>query len=471
MGVIFKRTKILATIGPATNSAEMIEKLAIAGVNGFRINCSHADETQIINHTKWIRQASDKINKPLAIIQDLQGPKVRLGDLKDSIEVKKNDEITLDYGAEHNGLIMPVQYNLADKVKNGERLFFCDGTIRSVMIEKLSDTAIKVRIENSGVLSKHKGINLPDTNFNGDIITQKDLDDIKFGIDYDFDYVALSFVQSASDISKLRQILDELGSKAKIIAKIETKCAVTSDNLEEIVKVSDGLMVARGDLSTEVGAEMVPIIQRRIIALCRRYGRISIVATQMMLSMCEEPVPTRAEVNDVATAVIQGTDVVMLSDETTVGKFPVETVSAMKRVILYTQDNEPVEKIDFDVEDDNKIRDSISASAVSIAEKLGASAIIVDTKSGATASNISAHRPNLAIASVTSEAKVAQQLCLRYASRNYIRPDSDHVCYDVAKEMKDQGLCGDDDPAIFVVVSGRQPCVTGTTDTIKVIMV
>ena len=470
MGVIFKRTKILSTLGPATDSAEMVEKLAIAGVNGFRLNCSHGDKDQRDNHIKWVRQASKKMDKPLAVVLDLQGPKIRLGDLKEKTEVKKGDELILDFGAEHNGLTIPVQYNLANMMKNGERLFVCDGVVQTVMIGKPSDTAIKVRVENPGILSSHKGINIPDTEFSGDILTPKDLDDIEFGLARDIDYIALSFVHSADDINKLRQIVDEHGSKVKIIAKVETKTAVVDEMLEAIVKASDGVMVARGDLSTEVGAEMVPIIQRRIIALCRKYGRISIVATQMLISMCEEPTPTRAEVSDVATAVIQGVDVVMLSDETTTGKYPVEAVTAMKKVILYTQDHSDVEIIGSEVEDTDKIRDSISGAAVLMAKELGAAAIIVDTKSGATAANISSHRPNLAIASVTSEARTAQQLCLRYASRNYIKPDSDHVCQDLAKELKDQGMCGDG-PATFVIVSGRQPCTTGTTDTIKVVII
>ena len=468
MGVIFKRTKILATIGPATGSYEGVEKLLLAGVNGIRINCSHADEAQVREFTTWIRQASNKLNKPVAILQDLQGPKVRLGNLNHNVPVQKDDEIILGYGSEHHGLALPVQYNLADKVQVGEKLFFCDGAIRGEMVERVSDTSIRVRIENAGILAKNKGINLPDTDFAGDILTTKDLEDLKFVNNYDIDYVALSFVQTAQDVKRLRQLLDDMGSKAKIIAKIETKTAVEEANLEEIVKVSDGLMVARGDLSAEVGAEAVPILQRRIIELCRKYGRISIVATQMMLSMCEEIAPTRAEVNDVATAVIQGADVVMLSEETAIGKHPSETVAEMKKVILHTQDHEPVVPVDFSVEDSNKIRHAIAYSAVKLAEKLQATALVVDTKSGATAATISANRPNLAIVSVTSETKVAQQLCLRYASRNYIRPDSDQACLDVAKEMKEQGLCGEE-PAIFVIVSGRQPCVVGTTDTIKVV--
>ncbi len=470
MSVIFKRTKILATLGPSTDSAEMIEKLAIAGVNGFRLNFSHGNNEQRDNHIKWVRMASDKMGKPVAIVQDLQGPKIRLGELSKDTDVKTGDIVTLIYEKPQDGLLIPVQYDLSQKVKKGERILFCDGKIKATVIEVTDKTFIKVKIENPGTLSSHKGINLPDTDFGGDILTDKDLEDIKFGSTRDFDYVAISFIQSADDIIKLRKVLDGYGSNAKIIAKVETKAAVNDRTIKEIVKVSDAVMVARGDLASEVGAEAVPIVQRKIIRLCRKYGKISIVATQMLLSMCEEPAPTRAEVSDVATAVMQGVDVVMLSDETTVGKYPVEAVTAMKKVILYTQDNETVEQMDYDIEDEDKIRDVIGNAAVTMAKELNAAAIIVDTKTGATASKISAFRPDLVVVSVTSQTKTAQQLCLRYASRNYIRPDSDHVCQDLAIDLKNQGLCGKG-PATFVIVSGRQPCVTGTTDTIKVIVI
>ncbi len=468
MSVIFKRTKILATLGPATDSYEMIEKLARVGVNSFRLNCSHGDDNQRSNHIKWVRQASKSLNKPLAILLDLQGPKIRLGDLTDKVSVKKGDELVLSFGAQHTSSTIPVQYNLADIMKVGERLFICDGLIQTVVTEKIDDSSIKILVKNDGVLSSHKGINIPDTHFVGNVLTDKDIKDIQFGLRNDIDYIALSFVHSADDIDKLRKILNYLNSDIQIIAKIETSSAASDEKLEEIIKASDGAMVARGDLSSEIGPELVPIVQRKIISLCRKHGRFSIVATQMMVSMCKEPVPTRAEVSDIATAVIQGSDVVMLSDETTVGEYPVETVTAMKKVIMYTQDNSQVEEMDIEIENNDKFRGAIGRAAVDLAERMGAAAIIVDTKSGAMAASISAYRPNLAIASVSSSARTAQQLCLRYASRNYVRADGPSVGEDLAKEIKQQGLCGDG-PAIFVIVSGRQPCVTGTTDTIKVI--
>ncbi len=313
MKVNFKRTKILATLGPCTTSEEMIEKLALAGVNGFRLNFSHGSYEERDQQIAWIRQATAKSTKPVAILQDLQGPKIRLGMLTQNTDVKTGDIITLDYAAEHDGgLIVPIQYNLAEKTKPGETLYIFDGKIRTTIIGKVSDTAITIKVENDGTLMSKKGINLPDTDFGGDILTPKDLADIEFGATRDFDYVALSFVQSAEDINNLRQLLVAQGSTAQIIAKVETKAAIVDATLEEIVKASDGVMVARGDLAVEAGAEIVPIVQRRIIALCRKYGKLSIVATQMMASMVSAPEPTRAEVSDVSNAVVQGADAVML---------------------------------------------------------------------------------------------------------------------------------------------------------------
>ena len=447
----------------------MIEKLALAGVNGFRLNFSHGDYAERDEQIKWIRQASQKIGKPVAILQDLQGPKIRLGVLKENTEVKTGDEIILDHTCKHQGLTFPVQYNLAEKVKPGEAVYIFDGKVRTTVLEITSATAIKLRVENDGILMSKKGINLPDTDFGGDILTSKDLNDVNYGLSNDFDYVALSFIQSAEDINNLRQILVAGGSTAHIISKIETKAAIKDDTLEEIVKASDGVMVARGDLAVEAGAEIVPIIQRRIIALCRKHGKLSIVATQMMASMVDSPEPTRAEVSDVASAVIQGADSVMLSDETANGKYPIETVKAMKKVILYTQDNAIVEPIQDKLVNQQNQCDAISNAVVNLAELLSVSAIIAETKSGATAANIAAHRPNLSIISVTSVPRSAQQLALSYANRSYVRPDSAEAGFDIAKELKAEGLFGDG-PATVLIVSGKQPGVIGMTDTIKVRM-
>jgi pyruvate kinase len=468
MSVIFKRTKILATLGPPVNSYESIEALATAGVNGFRHNFSHATYEDADQQIKWIRQASEKLNKPVAILQDLQGPKIRLGNLKENLPVKTGDELLLDYAAEHDGMTLPVQYNLAEKVRVNEPIYLFDGKVRTTVIDIPSSTAIKVRVENNGTLMSRKGINLPDTDFGGDILTPKDLRDIEFGVTKDYDYVSLSFVQSANDINNLRQILVSHGSNVQIIAKIETKAAIEDDALEAIVKASDGIMVARGDLAVEAGAEVVPIVQRKIIALCRKYGKLSIVATQMMASMVDNPEPTRAEVSDVANAVIQGADTVMLSDETANGSYPLETVAAMKRVILYTQENATVRPLQEVVQIENATLDAISTAAVNLAEQLKVDAIVAETKTGATAANIAAHRPNLPIVSVTSEARSAQQLALSYANKSFVRPDGERAGLELAKELKASGFFGDGEKVTVAIVSGRQPGLIGATDTIRV---
>jgi pyruvate kinase len=465
--IIFKRTKILATLGPPTNSYEMIEKLAMSGVNGFRLNFSHGDYPERDEQIKWIRQVSEKIGKPIAILQDLQGPKIRLGDMKENMSVQAGDELSLAYGAEHDGFTIPVQYNLAEKMKPGEALYIFDGKIRTTVLSAEGST-VKVRVENAGTLMKRKGINVPDTDFSGDILTEKDLRDMDYGAGQDIDYVALSFIQSAEDIEHAKRLLKDKGSTAKIIAKVETKAAIKLDELERIVQASDGVMVARGDLAVEAGAEVVPIVQRQIIALCQQYGKLSIVATQMMASMVENPEPTRAEVSDVANAAILGADTVMLSDETANGAYPVETVMAMKKVLMYVQEEQPAPTV-YNRMELHDAQDAISSAAVTLAAQLDARAIVAETKSGATATSIASHRPAMAIISVTSDARVANQLALRYANKSFLRPDGEKAGLKLAKELKAQNYFGDgDEPTTVVLVSGRQPGLTGGTDTIRV---
>lgn len=465
----FKRTKILATVGPATHSLEKISALVEAGVNGFRLNFSHGTKEDRLEQIPWIREASKKYGRTVAILQDLQGPKIRLGELKDRIDVKAGEEYTLAYGAEHDGFTLPVQYNLAEKVKAGEPIYLFDGKIKTTTLEIVNDTAIKVRIENDGFLMSRKAINLPDTDFGGDILTPKDIADIEFGATQDIDYVALSFVQSEQDIHDLRQLLLSHGSTAHIIAKVETKAAIQPETLEAIVKASDGVMVARGDLAVETSADIVPVVQRQIITLCRKYGKLSIVATQMMGSMVDNPEPSRAEVSDVATAVIQGADTVMLSDETAMGSYPIETVGAMRRTILYTQEHVPVERFVSDRLGETELRrNAISHAAVDLAEELeGVEAIVAETRHGGTAENIAACRPRVPIISVSSEPRAAQQLALSYGNRSYVRPDGERAGLELARELKAQGLFEAENPVV-VIVSGQQPGKTGGTDTIRV---
>ncbi len=462
----FKRSKILATLGPATNTYESIEKLIGAGVNGFRLNFSHGSYEERDQQIEWVRTASAKIGKPVAIVQDLQGPKIRLGMLNENVEVKQGDELRLAHDVEHNGLTIPVQYDLSLKVKVGEPLYIFDGKIKTEVtgIEPNAATVV-VRVANSGTLMSRKGINLPDTDFGGDILTEKDLKDIEYGVHKDIDYVALSFVQSAADIESLKQILLDKQSTAKVIGKIETKAAIKHDALNAIVKVCDAVMVARGDLAVEAGAEVVPVVQREIIGLCQKYGKISIVATQMLASMVDNPEPTRAEASDIATAVMTGADSLMLSDETANGAYPIQAVETMKKIILYTQSHVPVRPVYLDQIDPDQ-QDAISAAAVSLAQQLKADALIAETKSGDTALSIAAHRPSLPIISVTSSARVAQQLALVYANKGFLRPDGDRAGLDLAKELRASDYFAE--PTLVVVVSGRQPGLVGATDTIRV---
>ena len=474
MSKLFKRTKILATIGPATNSAEKVEEVIMAGVNGCRLNCSHGSNEERDQQIKWIREAAAKKGRAIAILQDLQGPKIRLGFLKDNhLDLKKDDELVLEAaeGFEHDGgMTVPVQYNLAEKVKVGEPLSMFDGKVKSEVIEIVSDTAIKVKVLNDGFIMSKKGLNLPDTDFGGDILTEKDMADIEYGANCDYDYVSLSFVQSANDILKLKQILLSLGSTAKVVAKIETKKAIESEaNLEAIVKAADGIMVARGDMAVEAGAEVVPIIQRKLIAMCRANAKLCIVATQMLSSMVDSPEPTRAEVSDVATAVVQGADAVMLSDETANGKYPLETVKAMKKVILYTQNHSRLAPISRPPESKDQIYDAISNAAARLAENINADVIVCQTATGVTATTTAAQRPNLPIITVTANQRVANQLALIYANSAFVRPYSPDFGYDLAVELKKSeylhGKEGEKD-MLAVIVSGDKDKIG--TDTIKV---
>ena len=474
MSKLFKRTKILATIGPAVFGAENVEEIIMAGVNGCRLNCSHGTNEERDEQIKWIRAAAEKKGRSVAIIQDLQGPKIRLGTLVDNhLDLAAGDEVILEAaeGFEHDGgLTIPVQYNLAEKVKVGEPLSMFDGKVRAEIIEIVSDTAIKLKILNDGFVMSKKGINLPETDFGGDIITPKDMEDLEYGAHQDYDYVSLSFVQSAEDIEKLKQILMSLGSSAKVIAKIETKKAISSDeHLEEIVKAADGIMVARGDMATEAGAEIVPIVQRKLIAMCRAHSKLSIVATQMMGSMVESPTPTRAEVSDVATAVIQGADVVMLSDETANGKYPVETVKEMKKVILYTQNHSRLAPLSRQPEGEKAIYDAISATVARLAEQIEADVIVCQTNSGATALAMAAQRPNVPIISVTPNSRVANQLALMYANSAFVREYNEDFGKEIAVELKKSGYLhtkeGKKD-LLAVIVSGDKNKFG--TDTIKI---
>lgn len=459
----FKRTKIVATVGPSTNTYDGVKSLIETGANGLRLNFSHGTHEERDQQITWIRKASKEYGKPVAIIQDLQGPKIRLGDFEGIINVSKGQNLVFGYKADYSRSgVIPTQYDLSKKTKRGESLYLYDGKIKTI-VSSVADGKVHVRAENAGILIKRKGINVPDTDFEGDIITAKDKKDITYGSTKDIDYVALSFIQTADDIIKLRRTLKNLGSNAKIIAKIETKLGVL--NLEAIAQEADALMVARGDLAIETSPESVPIIQRQIIELGMKYAKPTIVATQMLASMTESPEPTRAEVSDVATAVLLGTDAIMLSDETASGQYPIEAVEVMKRVINYTQSHalHRASIVDLDLPSSSR---AIAGAVIDLAEKMTAAAVVAETKSGATALHVSSRRPDMPIIAVTSTDRVAQQLAIVYGTKSYVRPDDKFQATKLTNWLHRNKVLNKGD--VIVTASGKYPGVIGTTDTIKV---
>jgi pyruvate kinase len=460
----FKRTKILATIGPSTSSYESILELIKSGANGIRLNFSHGANEERIDQIKWIRKASKEYGKPVAILQDLQGPKIRLGDFEGVIPVQEGQSLRFKYKSdyERSGII-PIQYDLSKKVKRGERLFLFDGKVRTT-VTSIVDGIVHARADNDGVLLKRKGMNLPDTDFGGDVITKKDLADAAFGSTQDIDFVAQSFIQTADDIVSLRRVLKNLGSTAKIVAKIETVAAL--ENIEAIVEVADAIMVARGDLAVETSPEVVPLAQRRIVGLCRKAAKPVIIATQMLASMTESSEPTRAEVSDIATATIIGSDCVMLSEETASGRYPVEAVKLMKKVITYTERNSPVDAVFRQVSEDFSKQAAICSAVITLADEVDSLAIVAETKSGATAMQLAARRPRRPIIAVTSQERVANQLSLVYGVKSYVRPDSKVAATKLTNWLEKNKVLNKGD--IIVTASGQYAGVVGTTDTIKV---
>lgn len=459
----FKSTKIIATIGPATNSYEAILDLIKAGANGLRLNFSHGTHEERTQQIKWIRKASKATGKPVAILQDLQGPKIRLGDFDGVVNVRKGQALSFAYQADYaESGHLPTQYDLSGKVKRGERMYLYDGKI-STTITSVRGGVVHAEAHNEGILIKRKGMNLPDTDFGGDIITPKDRADLVYGSAQDIDYVALSFVQTAEDVKALRHLLRNMNSSAKVIAKVESKAAV--DNMEAIVQEADMVMIARGDLAVETPAESVPIVQRQIIGLGLRYATPTIVATHMLASMTADPEPTRAEVSDVATAVLVGSDAVMLSDETANGNYPTEAVETMKRVILYAEKHKPLE-VSFPGNEAAGRQYAISRAILGLAENIAAKAIVAETKSGATALQIASLRPKIPIVAVTNDARVAQQLSLVYGVKSYIRPIDKLAATKLTNWLRQNKVLKKGD--VVVTASGRYPGVVGTTDTIKV---
>ncbi|KKQ23303.1 pyruvate kinase [Candidatus Wolfebacteria bacterium RIFCSPLOWO2_01_FULL_38_11] len=412
---MIKKTKIVATIGPATENKISMEELALAGMDVVRLNFSHGNYKEHLNRINLARLVSKKINKPIAILQDLSGPKIRIGDFySESIILRKGQTFILTankcVGDEKKVFI---NYpNLPKEIKSGERILLNDGK-NELKVEKILGNEIRCKIIVGGEIKGRRGVNFPDSNLRISSLTKKDREDIKFGIKNKVDFMAISFVRKPSDILELRNILNKAKTNIKIIAKIETKEAI--ENLDEIIKAADGVMVARGDLAVEMLAEHVPILQKNIIKKCNYAGKPVITATQMLDSMIKNPVPTRAEVNDVANAILDGTDAVMLSEETALGNYPIEAVSVMARIARHTEENYDHEEILKHAHLLPKsINDSISYGIVTAAHNIGAKAIIALTEYGNAARMISRYKPKQPIIALTPNRKTYNQLSLSF---------------------------------------------------------
>ena len=462
----FKRTKIVATIGPSSSSPEVMEQLITAGANGLRLNLAHGTQEQHGAVIKLARKLSAKHNKPLSIIVDLQGPKLRVGSLPSiGLPFVRGNTVRFKYGADFDkDGIVPVQHDVSRHLKSGERIFLRDGIIE-VEVESVDGRLITGKVLVPGLLYSNQGMNLPDTDLGGDILTPKDIDDIAFATTCDTDYIALSFVQTAEDIINLKERLAKLGSDIKVIAKIETKAAV--DNLDEIVAAADGLMVARGDLAIETKPEAVPAVQRRMIELGKHHRKPVIVATQMLESMISSQSPTRAEVSDVATAALEGSDAVMLSGETAIGLFPVESVKMMQRVISYTEREEASKHDACQGEHTESARDNaISAAAVLLARQLPAKILIAETATGQTALNISSLRPSVPVVMITDNPRVYQQLAIVWGGKSFLNDKPAEATEQVIELLKAAGNVKVGDS--LVIASGNQPGVTGGTNTVAI---
>ena len=465
----FKRTKIVTTIGPASSSPQILEEMMLSGVNMFRLNFSHGTHEQHGKIITLARQLGKKHNRPIAILADLQGPKIRVGDLpEDGLPFVKGDTVRFEYGADYmKSKIIPMQHDISPYLNIGERIFLKDGQI-NVEITQIKDTLVTGKVVLPGMLYSNQGMNLPDTDLGGEIMTPKDISDLEFAAANDADYVALSFVQNADDVYRMRERLKALGSDLLIISKIETRAAV--ENLQEIVDATDVIMVARGDLAVETSPESVPGIQRKLIQMGKVARKPVIVATQMLESMMQSTQPLRAEVSDVATAVMEQADAVMTSGETAMGLYPVETVQMMKRIILRTEREDQAHRVsrkeDFGFAASGN---AISAAAVVLARQLPAKIILASTTSGQTARNISSLRPDVPVIMATNKRRVYNQLAIVWGGKSFFLEDMTNAGDKIVSMLKDAEnvIAGD----MIVVASGIKPNVSGGTDTVQVIAV
>ena len=464
-----KRTKILATLGPASHSIEMIEGLIKAGANMFRLNFSHGSHEYHLETLQNIRTAMKNLDKTVGILQDISGPKVRIGDLKEPFELYRDDVITflkddmLGYKKADKEYIVSINYpDILDKVKIDEYIYLYDGTIRAKVIAIGKE--VKAKIENHGILSSRKGVNFPNTVIDIDVITKKDEKDIAWGVENEVDYFAISFVQNAKDMRKARNLLN--GYRGKLIAKIEKFDAV--ENIDEIIEASDGIMVARGDLGIEVPYYDVPTIQKMLIKKANLKGIPVITATQMLLSMTQNERATRAEISDVANAVLDGTDVVMLSEESAVGEDPINVVDTMHNIIAKTEGIYNYDKQyempyldEFDV---------IQATVTKLADDLKANGILAITSSGKSALKMSRYRPRTPIFTFTHKKKVLNSLTAIWGVEpigTIKEAQASKMFQKMLKSLDEIGKLKKD--GLYVATVGYPVGMPGSTNTIKIL--
>jgi len=464
-----RRTKIVATIGPATQSEEVITDLIKAGVTTFRLNFSHGDHKDHAERIKTIRKVSKKLDLNIGILQDLQGPKIRLGRFKDGpVKVVKGDKFSLtSNNVECTKTIANVTYDkLVQEVTTGKRILLDDGKIEMI-VEKVDkvNNLLDCEVTVGGVLSNNKGVNFPDVQLSVKALTDKDIEDLEFGLIAGVDWIALSFVRNPSDINEIKNLINKNGHSIPVVAKIEKFEAI--DQIDSILPLCDGVMVARGDLGVEMPAEEVPLLQKELIRKANTLGIPIITATQMLDSMASNPRPTRAEVSDVANAILDGTDAVMLSNETAVGDYPVEAVETMATIARRIERDYPLKAIESNLP--STIPNAISAAVSNIARQLDAGAIIPLTKSGSTARNVSKFRPPTPILATTTERSVARRLQLVWGVTPLLVKNDDRpaktfsIAMQIAQEI---GILKQGD--LVVQTAGTLTGISGSTDLIKV---
>jgi len=453
------KTKILATIGPASASKEQIEKLLDAGVDGFRFNFSHGTHAEHKERYELVRKLAKARKRHVSILADMQGPKLRVGDFKDGqVLLKEGQNFVLDLdttlGDEHRVNLPHPEIFAA--LKAGEDLLLNDGNI-VLHVEECNHSMARTRVVVGGILSGHKGVNLPNTQLPISAITPKDEKDMKFALKLGVDWIGMSFVQSAEDVKRARKLIKD---KAWLISKLEKPSAI--DELDEIVQLSDAIMVARGDLGVECPLPTVPVLQKRIVNACRKYARPVIVATQMLESMINNPTPTRAEVSDVATAVYDGADTVMLSAETAAGKYPVEAVTMMRNIIIQVESdplfNNFMQSMRKSHCCDNEA-DAITYAASDIPSVLkNVAAIVTYTTSGFTTLLTARERPNLPIIAVTPSIEVAQKMALVWGAKSFVNKETfksfDNVENVAVKLAKENGFAKSGD---YIIVTAGFP--------------